>query len=153
MIKNFLSRYRPQYLRSLVYMLQASEYHVGEYFSWYAQVKDFSGVEKRKSLVRTPKAILLLALAAALEIICLGIGISLFWFLPLPVNVVLFVIIMVAAPYAVAYGIVVPLIVAENLIQKPLIALELRRARNSKSIKLSRSPSREVLERRACGKF
>jgi len=129
MIKNFLSRYRPQYLRSLVYMLQASEYHVGEYFSWYAQVKDFSSVEKRKSLVRTPKATLLLALAAALEIICLGIGISLFWFLPLSVSVVLFIIIMAAAPYAVAYGIVVPLIVAENLIQKPLIALELRRAR------------------------
>lgn len=63
MMKRFLSRYRPSYLRSLVYMLQASEYDIGEYLAWLRRVEDFSAVEKRKQLVKTPKARLLLALA------------------------------------------------------------------------------------------
>lgn len=56
---SFLSRYRPRYVRSLVYMLQASEYHVREYLAWYHRTSDFAHVERRKRLVFTPKAIAL----------------------------------------------------------------------------------------------
>jgi len=121
MIKNFFSHYRPRYLRSLIYMLQASEYHVGEYLAWYWKVGNFGDVEKRKHLVKTKKATLLLALAALLAIVLIGLACSMFWFMPAPVNIVFFAIIILATPYFVAYGIVVPLYIAEIVIQKPLV--------------------------------
>jgi UDP-N-acetylmuramoyl-tripeptide--D-alanyl-D-alanine ligase len=55
-MKRFLTRYHPRYLRSLVYMLQASEYHIGEYLAWVGRVQDFRAVEKRKTVRWTPKA-------------------------------------------------------------------------------------------------
>ena len=55
----FLSRFNPRSLRSLIYMLQASEYDVRDYLTWCNRVKNFARVEKRKSLRWTAKAILL----------------------------------------------------------------------------------------------
>jgi len=156
MIKDFLSRYRPQYLRSLIYMLQASEYHAGEYLTWYSKVKDFSSVERRKRLVKTPKATLLLALADALAVVLLAASFSMFWFLPMPMSLILCAVIILVAPYLMAYGIILPLIAAEFIIQKPLIFFELRRARKTleknKAIKIAiagsfgKTSMREILK-------
>ena len=63
MIFRFLSRYHPCYLRSLVYMLQASEYRVGDYMKWYRRTRDFQHVERRGRLVYTSKAVALLTIA------------------------------------------------------------------------------------------
>ena len=63
-MKKFLSKYSPKYPRSLVYMLQASEYSIGEFFDWLKRVKDFREVEQRKKLVKTFKAQLLLGALA-----------------------------------------------------------------------------------------
>jgi UDP-N-acetylmuramoyl-tripeptide--D-alanyl-D-alanine ligase len=60
-MRRFLSRYHPRYVRSLVYMLQASEYHVLEYLAWGMRVRDFVRVEKRKHLEWTAKAAILFA--------------------------------------------------------------------------------------------
>src|SRR3989344_9550681 len=62
MITRILSRYNFKYLRGLVYMLQASEYSINDFFVWYAKVKDFREVEQRKKLVKTFKAKMLLGL-------------------------------------------------------------------------------------------
>ena len=60
MIKRFLSRYNFHYPKSLVYMLQASEYNIRDYFVWYWKIKDFKRVEQRKYFVKTLKSLLLL---------------------------------------------------------------------------------------------
>ncbi len=59
-MKNFLTRYSLNYVRSLVYMLQASEYHVGDFLDWFWRTRDFLHVEERKTLVKTPKAVVFL---------------------------------------------------------------------------------------------
>ena len=84
------------------------------------EVKNFGDVEKRKQLVKTPKVVLLLAIGAVLEIILLGAAFSIFWLTSLPVSIVLFFVVALAIPYLVAYGIVIPLFIAEIIIQKPL---------------------------------
>jgi UDP-N-acetylmuramoyl-tripeptide--D-alanyl-D-alanine ligase len=137
-------------------MLQASEYHAGEYLAWYSNVKDFSSVEKRKHLVKTPKAVLLLTLAGALAIIFIAIGISMFWFLPVPGSLILCAVIILATPYLVAYGITLPVIAAEVIVQKPLIFFELWRTRKTleryKAIKIGvagsfgKTSMREILK-------
>ncbi len=60
-LKNFLSRYSPKYVRSLVYMMQASEYHVRDFVRWYLRTLNFAQVEQRKKLVVTPKAFVFLS--------------------------------------------------------------------------------------------
>ena len=131
MIKRFLSYYRPRYLRSLIYMLQASEYHAGEYLAWFWKVRDFGAVEKRKHLVKTKKAMLLLALAILLAVVLLLLACSMFWLAAWPVNIVLFIVIILAGPYLIACGIVVPLYLAEIVIQKPLVFFALRRTKRA----------------------
>ncbi|KKW11004.1 MAG: hypothetical protein UY50_C0023G0050, partial [Parcubacteria group bacterium GW2011_GWA2_49_9] len=60
-LKNFISRYHPRSIRSLVYMAQQSEYHPREFLKWLWRTGDFLRVEQRKTLVKTPKALLFLA--------------------------------------------------------------------------------------------
>ncbi|KKW19831.1 MAG: UDP-N-acetylmuramoyl-tripeptide-D-alanyl-D-alanine ligase [Parcubacteria group bacterium GW2011_GWA2_51_10] len=57
-IQSFLSLYRPRYIRSLIYMLQTSEYDVGDFTAWYLRTRDFSSVERRRKIAWTPKATL-----------------------------------------------------------------------------------------------
>src|SRR3989344_7444503 len=59
-VNHWLSRRHPRYVRSLVYMLQASEYNIADFFKCHERVPDFRFVEKRKHLVFTPKAVALL---------------------------------------------------------------------------------------------
>jgi len=63
MIKSWLSRYRPRYIRSLVYMLQESEYDIRDYLKWYHRTRDFVRVERRGHLIWTLKARALYVLA------------------------------------------------------------------------------------------
>lgn len=111
MIKNWLSHYRPRYPRSLVYMLQASEYNVRDYIAWYRRTKDFRHVEKRKHLVRTPKALFLLAL----EWLFVFLIFSLAAFLYFQQKYTLFLFAIFLAPYFLAYGILIPLILLQAI--------------------------------------
>ncbi len=71
---NLFSRYRPRFVHSLVYMLQTSEYDARDYLAWYHRTIDFAHVEKRKSLVWTPKAKVLFSLVWAFIILwCVGV--------------------------------------------------------------------------------
>ncbi len=65
-MKRFISRYSLSFPKNLVYMFQVSEYRLGDFFAWYWRVLDFSKVAKRKSLVKTSKAMLILIGAWAL---------------------------------------------------------------------------------------
>ncbi len=118
-MRRFFSRYTLRYPRSLVYMLQASEYYLGDYFEWYFGVKDFTKVEKVGKLKFTKKATLLyifawlvyLLLAAKMFIMTLvffpqyGYG-NLLWLLLIP--------------FFLPYIIVIPLLILKYLVQWPL---------------------------------
>lgn len=75
----FLTRYHPRYVRSLVYMLQASEYDADDFLRWNARVRDFRRVEKRGRLKYTAKARVLAAFAwfaIAVVVLVIVVGIS-----------------------------------------------------------------------------
>jgi UDP-N-acetylmuramoyl-tripeptide--D-alanyl-D-alanine ligase len=59
-MKNFFSLYSPNYSRTLVYMLQSTEYAVEPYLKWVWRTKDFSSVMRRRTLNKTKAARLLL---------------------------------------------------------------------------------------------
>lgn len=105
---SFLSRYSPRYIRTLVYMLQASEYSLRDFYSWYHRTSDFSAVEKRKSLVWTAKARIVYALLAATAIVLLPL--------------------LVFMPYVLPYAAVVPLALV-SLTELPVRYARIRRAR------------------------
>ncbi|MFA5052708.1 MAG: UDP-N-acetylmuramoyl-tripeptide--D-alanyl-D-alanine ligase [Parcubacteria group bacterium] len=100
MIKRFLSRFNLRYVHSLVYMLQATEYKVGDYFSWLKRVDDFRFVEKRKKLVKTLKAKTLLVMGWLIWIVAILFSVfysSIFGYVS-----TIFLIIL--SPYVLAYA-------------------------------------------------
>lgn len=128
MIRNILSRYRPRYMRSLVYMLQASEYDIREYLAWLERVKDFSTVEKRKRLVKTPKARLLLALAwltlLSWAVAVMGYANATGSDVPLIVGAV----VVILSPFYLPYLILIPLLII-RLVQRPIEYRLIKQAR------------------------
>lgn len=126
-MKNVLSRYRLRFVRSLIYLLQASEYDVRDYLAWYRRTADFSLVEKRKQLDRTQKALALLYGTWAMLIVWVAavMGFSVYsGFAALVVGTVIILLL----PFYLPYAILVPLFVL-HLVQKPLEARLIREAK------------------------
>jgi UDP-N-acetylmuramoyl-tripeptide--D-alanyl-D-alanine ligase len=114
-------------------MLQASEYNIRDYFQWLKRVRDFNAVEKRKQLVKTPKALLLLCLG---WLIWLKIVLFAFWAalsIPGIYGYALGVIFLFTSPGLVAYGIVIPLFVIQLFVQKPVEIVTTSRTRQKLS--------------------
>lgn len=116
---NILSRYQPRFVRSLVYMLQASEYDVHEYLAWYRRTTDFTRVEQRKQLDKTQKALVLLystwAMIVVWTILVMGYVGSTGGDLALVVGAAVIFLL----PFYVPYAILIPLSIL-SLVQKPL---------------------------------
>ena len=102
-------------------MLQASEYQLGEYLRWYQATNDFSHVEHRKQLVKTPKVIILLIKAWAIVFLLLGLAVWLhsFWS----------IIIVFLLPYLLAYLMIAPVFLLKILVQRPTEIILMNRAR------------------------
>jgi UDP-N-acetylmuramoyl-tripeptide--D-alanyl-D-alanine ligase len=60
MIREIISLYRPSYVRTLVYMLQSTEYQAGPYLKWWWRTKNYDQVMKRRQLNPTKAAKLLM---------------------------------------------------------------------------------------------
>lgn len=118
-MKKILSRYRPRYIRSLVYMLQSTEYMPKEYYRWYFRTKDFSQVEKRKKLVITSKSVSMTVLAWLMLGIFLGAIFLLSSNLEGYSRYFVLILGILCAPYILGMLIVVPLIAGQFLLQKP----------------------------------
>ncbi len=116
-MKPFISMYSPKIVVTLVYMLQSSEYRVREYFAWLHRTRDFSKVIKRKRLIFTAKAKLLILIGAVLyvSLVVLAITCALQGGLKLLVAGVL----LVGLPYIVAYLLTVPLVIGRFFVQRP----------------------------------
>ena len=120
MIRKWLSRYNIKYPRSIVYMLQASEYCVRDYLNWYYRTKDFALVEKRKKLVMTSKARLLLVVSWIIVIISISLAFASLFLIADTTKFGVFLLILFATPYLLAYLILLPLIFIDIVIQRPI---------------------------------
>ncbi|MCL5004608.1 MAG: UDP-N-acetylmuramoyl-tripeptide--D-alanyl-D-alanine ligase [Patescibacteria group bacterium] len=153
MIKNLLSRYNFHYPKILVYMLQASEYNIRDYFIWHWRVKNFKRVEQRKHFVKTAKSLLLLAAAWLIIISIIGFAVYFLWLGAL--NKILFFLIIFIVPYILAYIIIIPLLIIK-LIQWPIEYVIIYKARqrlkNHKAVKIAiagsfgKTTMREILK-------
>lgn len=120
MIKNWFLYYSPRYIRSLVYMLQASEYNIGDYFNWYRRTKDFSRVERRGHLVKTAKALMLYTVSWVILLVFYGMAFSLLWLKIGYLKYILFGLFLLVIPYLLAYAVIIPLLVFKIFAQYPL---------------------------------
>ena len=118
-MKDLLSRYHPRYVRSLVYMMQASEYRVRDFLRWFWRVRDFLHVEQRKELFMTSKSLLCLAVgygflfilyALAIAVLVWGIA---WWQYPV------FLLIILTSPFILVCVVSVFLIIV-NFLQQPI---------------------------------
>jgi UDP-N-acetylmuramoyl-tripeptide--D-alanyl-D-alanine ligase len=120
MMKKYWSRLNFMYERNLLYMLQQTEYNIGDYFAWTHRIKDFRDVQKRQTLVITRKIqLLFLALVAFVfvymaAIFTAAVIINELWFY------VAALILILLLPIVAQYEIVVPLVIGDLLIKKPL---------------------------------
>jgi len=129
MIKDRLSRYSLRYPRYLVYMLQASEYNIRDYLAWYHKTKNFTRIEQRKQFVRTAKGLLLLAIAWTIVFFLVGTAVSILWIYTSPLKYILSFLTVILSPYFLAYGIIIPLLVIETVIQRPAEYLIISKAK------------------------
>ncbi|MEW6617474.1 MAG: UDP-N-acetylmuramoyl-tripeptide--D-alanyl-D-alanine ligase [Patescibacteria group bacterium] len=134
MIKNWLSRYNLYYPRSLVYILQASEYDIRDYLVWYHNIKDFTRVERRKQFVKTPKGLLLLIIAWVILLFLIGIAISILQTNIGPLKYILFFLVLFFSPYLLAYSMVIPLLVVRIMIQWPIEHVIINKAKQKLKI-------------------
>ena len=116
-MNQLVAMYSPKIITTLVYMLQASEYHVLEYLAWLHRTWDFSSVIKRKKLVFTNKALLLFGFGALIYVAAFGV-IVMFIFQGGP-RLFAALGLFLLLPYLLAYILVIPLVIGNIFIQKP----------------------------------
>ncbi len=155
MKKRQLTKFNLCYPRTIVYMLQASEYKFRDYLYWYFRVEDFRNVECRKRLQRTTKSLFLL-ISAWLIVISFGmVGTFVLYTRPDIYGVVLFLLFILCGFYFLAYIIILPFLMV-NILQYPIEMWITRNARqtleNHKALKIAvagsfgKTTMREILK-------
>jgi len=127
-MNRWLSRRHPRYVRSLVYMLQASEYNIADFFKWHERVKDFRHVEERKRLVFTPKAVALFILGWSMLILSLGAAMFIFLIAASPWNYLLSLVLLLETPLIVLLTLALA-VFAMPLVQWPVERFIIARTR------------------------
>lgn len=117
------------YPRSLVYMLQASEYNIRDYLKWYRQTDNFRHVERRGKLVKNQKTILLLAAAWTILFIFYATAFLELFVYSAQVGYLFFAVILLSAPYLLAYAIAAALLLGKIFIQAPIEYFIIRKAK------------------------
>ena len=123
MIQTILSPYLPSYVSTLVYMLQNTEYQPLPYLTWYWRTQNFGHVMRRRRLVPTRAArLLMLVLAIGMLLqICLGLFMIYLWYRYSYAGDWAFgLALLVSYPIVWAHLIVVPLVLGRLLIIHPL---------------------------------
>lgn len=155
-MKNFLTKYSFRYPRSLVYMLQASEYKAEDFFSWFRKVSDFRSVEKRKTLVKTAKAKLLLVFSYFVFLFSLFVSLRYLVFAEGKLGIILFVIFILATPYITLFATVlfsIFLKIAQMPIERSIIKNAKDKLSKNKAIKIAiagsygKTTMKEILHR------
>lgn len=118
-MKYFWTRFYFSYPLTIVYMLQASDYRLKQYFAWLQRSTDFRLVIKRKKLDYTMKARLLLLGAWVIQLVIYLLACLLFIQSTTLINAGLALLAVIVSPLIVAYGIVIPLWLGQKIIQEP----------------------------------
>jgi len=122
MFKQVTSLYLPGYARTLVYMLQSTEYQVEPYIKWIHRTKNFRAVSYRRELAKTKAAQgllyalrlgILIEILAGVALIILGINKT------IAGGIFFGAVVIVIYPFVWAYLLVVPLILGRYLVSKP----------------------------------
>ena len=122
MISALVSVYRPAFLRTLVYMLQGSEYQTGPYLRWFWRTQNFSTVMNRRTLEPTKAArLLLLALRVGVVLeIAAGFGLIYLGVLHnLAGGAAFGAALLLAYPVVWAHLVAVPLVLGRVFISQP----------------------------------
>ncbi len=154
-MSHWLSRRTPRYIRSLVYMLQTSEYNIPDFLIWHKRTRDFRTVEKRKRLVFTQKAIALFAFGWTVTTLGIIGALLAFFYLTSPWSYIVGAVVLLELPLIVLLS-SIGAVFAMRIIQRPLEGLFLARTKrhlaSHKAIKIAISGSfgktsmREILK-------
>lgn len=121
-MRHYWTRFLISYPKTIVYMLQSSEYRLKDYFSWLHRSVDMRLIMKRRKLDYTKKARLLLAFIwvkllaiylLSLALIIISIYITNYFI------IILAVFLLFMSPLIIAYGVSIPLWLGQKLIQEP----------------------------------
>lgn len=134
MIKSLISIYKPSFPKTIVYMLQATEYQIKPYFQWLWQTADFRRVMHRRSLEMTRPAKLLLT--------SLYLGITAQFLVALAISlrgltesdpslILLALAVVVAIPLIWAHLVVLPLLLGGIFVIRPSHSLQIQRSRKA----------------------
>lgn len=121
----YISQFRPSFIRSLTYMLQASEYNTTEYLKWFHRTKNFTQVETRKQLDFTTKVQLIIAIFWLILTCWLVIS----FLLGQHFNWLIGIASLLATPLILAYGIIIPVKLGQLLVQKPIEQKQIKEAK------------------------
>ena len=154
-VNHWLSRRHPRYIRSLVYMLQASEYNIADFFRWHERTDDFRRVEKRKTLVFTPKATALYAFGWLAVFMAFSLAVFVFINVASPWNIVLSALLVLEVPL-IAMVCILSALVVGRIFQYPLELLIVAHAqmhlKGHKGVKIAiagsygKTSTREILK-------
>jgi UDP-N-acetylmuramyl pentapeptide synthase len=122
-IKSLRVLYSPEYMKTIAYMLQSSEYQIGPYLKWFWRTQDFSKVRNRRELDKTPVARAILSTLNAGVFLEVALGIVLI-ILSINHTIIVYswilgVAIIVAYPVIWAHLICLPVSLAKLLIIEP----------------------------------
>ena len=154
-MNHWLSRRHPRYIRSLVYMLQASEYDIRDFFRWHERVKDFRSVEKRKQLVFTPKATFLFALGWVIVLLAFGGAVLIFLNVGSPWNYLLSIFIVLEMPLIAMSSVLLALLGIQTIqypVESIILAHTRERLASHRGIKIAiagsygKTSTREILK-------
>jgi UDP-N-acetylmuramoyl-tripeptide--D-alanyl-D-alanine ligase len=113
-------RYHPRVPKSLVFMLQASEYDTSDFLNWFWRATDLSRVARRGRLDLTAKAKLLLLFTWLLvAILALDVALAVKLALNEPAYWFAAIVIFLAGPYVLAYGLAAATWLGAALVQRP----------------------------------
>jgi UDP-N-acetylmuramoyl-tripeptide--D-alanyl-D-alanine ligase len=130
-VRALTSIYRPSFTRTIVYMLQATEYNVDAYLKWFWRTDDFSKIMYRRTLIMTkPARMLLLAMQIGLSLQLL-LAVFILWkgLQSHAIWAIYAIPLIISAPIIWAYLIVLPLILGRWFINKPVSARHIRKSK------------------------
>lgn len=78
-MKRYITQFMPGFARTLVYMLQSTEYQLKPYLRWYWRTNNFLGVMYRRSLVKTRAATLLVMTLSIGMLLQVAAGLFVLW--------------------------------------------------------------------------
>lgn len=122
MIRQLTSLYRLSYPRTLVYMLQASEYRTKPYLEWLKRTKDFGSVMQRRDLQSTKAARLLLLFTRLGILVQLALGVLLIYLGAthhVAGGIPFGVVVIISYPIVWAYLLAFLLILGRQLVETP----------------------------------